>query len=149
MGPRPYAADSSTVRFVKEHRIPGRRLYWLTLSDTQRRRWRLLAERVEHGTDGWVVSGEAGGTGEGLERTEPWLNLAGGWSAHGFYAGGELAAAGAEVARVRLRSANGLVLEDDAEHGVVLFATGHQVEAPLNVEIVDGAGAVVARHTAF
>jgi len=57
--------------------------------------------------------------------------------------------AGAGVACVRLTCANGVVLEDDTEHGVVLFVSDEPATPPVSMELLDDSGALVARHDAF
>jgi hypothetical protein len=57
--------------------------------------------------------------------------------------------AAAPVARVELRFANGLTLEDDATAGVALFITDQNVEMPATVALLDEAGNELASHPAF
>jgi hypothetical protein len=146
----PFAADLSTVRFVKERRTPDRRLYWLAFEDHDGQPWQWLVAAVESEAGGWLAQDGAGGSGRGdLERADPWVNLAGWWGLDGFYAGGEIFAAGTEVAMVRLRFPNELILDDDAERGAALFLTDQRVEPPATVEICDRAGTTIASHEAF
>jgi hypothetical protein len=149
VGGKPFAADPATVRFLKERGIPGRRLFAVTFDDEQGQRWFWLvaAERDQTGT--WVAHGGAGGSGHGPEPDEPWVNLAGWWAPGRFYAGGQLLAASADVARVRLRCAKGVELEDDTDGGVVLFLTDRRTDTPVTVEICNCEGQVVASHPGF
>lgn len=70
------------------------------------------------------------------------------WGLDGFYAGGEVEAAGADVARVRLRCANEVELEDDADGGVVLFLTD-PAQTPVTVEICDSTGKILGSYSDF
>jgi hypothetical protein len=149
VGGKPFAADPATVRFLKERGIPGRRLFAVTFDDEHGQRWFWLVAAEQDQTGTWVARGGAGGSGHGPERQEPWVNLAGWWGPGRFYAGGQLLAAGADVARVRLRCAKGLELEDDTDGGVVLFLTDRQKDAPVTVEICNGEGQVLASHPGF
>ena len=77
------------------------------------------------------------------------MNLgSGGWPRQ-FYAGGAIEEDNGAVARVRLRSANGIEMEDTVEQGEVLFLSADAIQTPLDVELYDGAGNLIARHTAF
>jgi hypothetical protein len=93
------------------------------------------------------VRGGAGGAGDEPERSTPWVNLAGGGWPDQFYAGGRIADAGVAIARVELRFADGLVLEDDADQGVALFITENHVRPPSTVALLDNAGNEVASHS--
>jgi hypothetical protein len=53
------------------------------------------------------------------------------------------------VVRVRLRAANGTVLEDTVDEGVVLFLTNKRVDRSLDVELVDLNGQIVSQHRAL
>lgn len=109
--------------------------------------WLVAAEQDKTGA--WLPRGGAGGSGQGPERAEPWVNLAGWWGLEGFYAGGEVKAAGAEVARVRLRCADEVELEDDADGGVVLFLTDRPAQTPVTVEICDSNGNILGSYSDF
>ena len=98
--------------------------------------------------------GGAGGAAEespanAPKRGFPWANLGGGGFSRQFYAGGAIEENNGAVARVRLRSANGIEMEDTVEQSVVLFMSADAVRMPLEVELHDDAGNLVARHTAF
>jgi len=98
---------------------------------------------------GWRVIGGSGGAGETPARSSPWVNLGGGELAPGFYAGGRIDSAGADVARVQLRFADGRTLEDDSAQGVALFITDHPVSTPATAVLYDRAGNGFAAHPAF
>jgi hypothetical protein len=98
---------------------------------------------------GWRVRGGAGGAGSTPRRSTPWVNLGGGGWPDQFYAGGRIDTAGLDVARIELRFADGLTLEDDTDAGVALFITGETVEMPATVALLDQAGNDVATHRAF
>jgi hypothetical protein len=150
LGQRPFTADPATVRLLKQRGIPGRRLFAVAFDDEQRRqRWFWLVAAEQDETGAWVASGGAGGSGQGPEREEPWVNLAGWWGQGRFYAGGRIVAAGKDVARARLRTANGMELGDDTEGGVVLFLTDRPAHTPVTVEIYDRQGQLLASHPAL
>lgn len=147
---RPFTADPATVRFLKERAIPGRRLFAVTFDDEEEQGWFWLVAAEQDQTGAWVASGGAGGSGHGPEqRDEPWVNLAGWWEQGRFYAGGQVHAAGADAARVRLRTANEVELEDDTEGAVVLFLTDRPAHTPVTMDIYDGEGQLLISHAAF
>jgi hypothetical protein len=94
----------------------------------------------------WTARRITGASGSGeLPSTAPRVNLGGSWGGHGFCGGGRVEPAGAEVARVRLRFANGVELDDDTDGGWVLFLTNRAVERPnALVELVDPRGDVIS-----
>ena len=106
---------------------------------------------VEPAPDGgWRIVGGAGGAGSFSGRaTQPGVNLGGGgWPDH-FYAGGEIYRAGAEIAQVELRFANGVTLSDDADADVALFITEGSVQLPATAVLLDPAGNEIRSETAF
>jgi hypothetical protein len=56
---------------------------------------------------------------------------------------------GFEVARVRLTSRNGVVLEDTVDGGLVLFVTEAHVRVPVQVELYTSSGELVGTHSLF
>jgi hypothetical protein len=93
-----------------------------------------------------VTGGAGGGDSDIPRRSEPWINLAGGGWPDQFYAGGRIHAAGVDVARVQLRFADGLALEDDAEQAIALFITDDTVRLPASVALLDRSDTVIASH---
>lgn len=157
-------AALETVRFVKFRETPGRRLYFVTFQGSIPFLGPELHKvsglyPVERDADGnWTAGGGAGGSDDkGMSRPTPWVNLAGaGWRQLGaefvralpgqFYAGGRVHSAGIDVARVQLRFADGVVLEDDTDEAIVLFITDQEVRLPATAVLLDRAGAQVASH---
>jgi hypothetical protein len=80
-------------------------------------------------------------------RGHPWVNLGGGGWPKQFYAGGQVLEHVGAV--VRLRAANGTVLEDTVEDGMVLFLTDAEVRLPVYAELVDPSGQIVSQHRAM
>lgn len=105
----------------------------------------------QDGAGEWQFAGAAGGGADGSPRRgHPWVNLGGGGWPRQFYAGGHVLEQGGEVvARVRLRAANGAVLEDTVEDGVVLFLTDDEVRMPVSAELLDRSGHVLSQHHAM
>jgi hypothetical protein len=147
-----FNADPATVQFVKQREIPGRRLFAVSFKDRRGQSWAWLVAAEQDEAGEWSTHGVAGGGGDWSQpelrvRRGPWLNLGCSWGADGFYGGGAIHRAGADVGRVRLRFRDGSVLEDDSERGLALFATGRRIEIPVVVELLDRTGAVIASHT--
>lgn len=153
-GGGPFEADLATVRFVKERTTERRRLYYVTFEgvsalDDDRVRGRFAwVSVVEQHAGGWRTAGGSGGGDTDWPVPEPRVNLGGGGSP-GFYAGGRVLSPGVDIARVRLTCANGLVLEDDTEGGVVLFITEQDATLPVTAELYDRGGGHVSSHVAL
>jgi hypothetical protein len=146
-------ADLDTIRFVKFREAGLRRLYFVTfmgsiselgLPEPLGHSYVFPVTRGDAGS--WVTSGGAGGGGPSPTRGVPWINLAGGGWPSRFYAGGVVETAGAPVAAVELRFADGTVLTDDIGEGVALFITDGPVTLPATVMLLDGNGGTVATH---
>jgi hypothetical protein len=155
-GGRSDVVDLHSVRVVKQRRLPGRCVVYATYAVV-----RSLHPLGPHdaravleawpGADGggWIARDVSSGGGDEPHRTRPWVNLgAGGWPDR-FSAGGTVHGAGHAIARVRLHFANGIVLDDDVQDGVVLFATDSPVQTPATAVLIDSAGAEVRAHEAI
>jgi hypothetical protein len=142
-----------SVVFVKERRLPGRAAYNVRFTTGAGMRMRYTLSLFQDDDGAWQVMGGGGGSAEGPEnapkRGYPWANLGGGGWPRQYYAGGAIEEDNGAVARVLLRSANGVELEDTVEHGEVLFLSDNVIQAPLEVELCDGAGNLVGRHMTF
>jgi hypothetical protein len=147
------AAPESVV-FVTERRRPNRVAYNVRFTTRVGMRMRYALSLIQ-GHDGvWQVMGGAGGAAEDLpenapKRGQPYANLGGGGFSRQFYAGGAIEEDNGAVARVLLRSANSVEMEDTVKQGEVLFITDDVVQIPLEVELYDGAGNLIGRHTLF
>lgn len=151
-GGNPEQADLATLRFVKHRQSDRRHLYFVTFNGTHPQLGPDILNfhyvyPVEPDPDGgWRVFGGAGGAGEMPRRSTPWVNLgAGGWP-DWFYAGGWIDDAGAEIAFVELRFANGITLSDDTEQGIALFITDRSVALPATVALLNSSGEEIATH---
>ena len=149
-----FVADLGTLRFVKHRQAGERHVFYVTFA-AEHPRLGLLemkhAYRVEPASDGgWRTFGGAGGARALSGRaTRAGVNLGGGgWPDH-FYAGGEIYRAGAEIAQVELRFANGVTISDDANADVALFATESSVRLPATAVLLDPAGTEIRSETAF
>jgi hypothetical protein len=144
-------ALSESVVFVKDRYLPNRVAYNVHFTMGAGMRYTLA---LVQGNDGaWQVLGGAGGSAEeppesAPKRGHPYANLGGGGFSRQFYAGGAIEE-GNGIARVRLRSANGVELEDTVEQGAVLFITDDVIQIPLEVELYDGAGNPAGSHMRF
>jgi hypothetical protein len=147
-GAAPWRADLGSVQFLKEREVLGRRLYAVGFQAEHNRFGRLqmtMLVRAERLGRTWVARGVGGGGGSTPAWTEPRVSLGGSWGRHGFCGGGKVHPAGADIARIRLRFENGVELDDDTEHGWVIFYTDRPVERPsATVELLDPDGAVVS-----
>jgi hypothetical protein len=149
-----FVADLDTLSFVKHRQAGERHVFYVTFAADHPRLGLLEMKygyRVEPAPDGgWRTFGGAGGAGtlSGC-ATQPGVNLGGGgWPGH-FYAGGEIYRAGADIAQVELRFANGVTLSDDAVADVALFITESAVQLPATAALLDPAGNEIRSETAF
>jgi hypothetical protein len=147
-------AQPESVVFVKERHLPNRVAYNVRFTTGAGMRMRYTISLIRGNGGAWQVIGGAGGSaeeppGNAPKRGHPWANLGGGGFSRQFYAGGAIEEDNGAVTRVRLRSVNGVEVEDTVEQGEVLFLSGDAVQTPLEVELYDGAGHLVGSHTAF
>jgi hypothetical protein len=147
---RPWSADADSVEFLKERAVLGQRLYAVGFSADHVRHGpthMTMLVRAERVRGSWTARSMSGVSGPAeLPPTEPRVKLGGSWGHFGFCGGGPLFPAGADVARVRVRFANGVELDDDTEAGWVLFYTDMPVERPdATVELLDRRNEIVSR----
>jgi hypothetical protein len=142
-------AKAETMQFIKERHAPGRKLLFVTYEDDGGRTMHMACLLMQNEQGEWRFAGGAGGGGRGPVRSYPWANLGGGGWPNQFYAGGYVIDNGLDVVRVRLTAANGTVLEDSVDDGVVLFVTDQPVELPLQAELYDRTGKPVGGHSVF
>jgi hypothetical protein len=147
---RPWTADLGTVDFLKQRDVLGRRLFVVAFeAEHTRRGFTQMTALVRADRIGrtWIARQITGASGSGeLPSSAPRVNLGGSWGGHGFCGGGRVEAAGADVARVRVRFVDGVELEDDTDGGWVLFFTDRPVERPnAEVELLDSNGELVSR----
>ncbi|MGH2485952.1 MAG: hypothetical protein ACRDHE_08070 [Ktedonobacterales bacterium] len=138
-----------TLTFVRMRALGARRLYAVTFEDTSGRRMFFVCHLVlDERSGAWRFDGGAGGSETGNpQRGQPWVNLGGGGWPSRFYAGGPLLEDDVGVvARVRLRAANGVTIEDTVDRGIALFLTYSAVALPIRAELLDSAGALVSQH---
>lgn len=143
-------ARPETIQFSKVRSIPQRQVHAVTFETlTGQRMHGAYAVHLDRIGE-WQVAGGAGGEVDGSPRRgHPWVNLGGGGWPRQFYAGGQVVENGGAIVRVRLRAANGTVLEDTVDDDVVLFLTDEQVHVPVYAELLDQSGQVVLQHHAM
>lgn len=143
-------AKPETMRFMKARSIPGRQVH-AVIFETQAGQpmsWVCYVRQDDAGD--WHFVGGAGGAANGSpQRDDPWVNLGGGGWPTQFYAGGRVLDNGQGVVLVRLRAANGVMLEDTVDDGIVLFLTDSTVQLPVEAELMDASGAVLSWHVAI
>jgi hypothetical protein len=155
-GGRSDVVDLDSVHLVRQRRLPGRCVVYATYTVV-----RSLHPVGPHdaravleawlGADGggWIARDVSSGGGGEPHWTAPTVNLGGGGWPDRFSAGGTVHGAGHGIARVRLLFANGVVLDDDVQDGVVLFATDTPVQTPVTAVLIDAAGVEVGAHEAI
>jgi hypothetical protein len=149
-----FLADLDTLRFVKHRQAGKRHVFYVTCVAEHLRLGSLevrYAYPVEPAPDGgWRTVGGSGGAGCFSGRaTHAGVNLGGGgWPDH-FYAGGQIYRAGADIAQVELRFANGVTLSDDADADVALFITEGSVQLPATAVLLGPSGNEVRSEAVF
>ena len=143
-----------SVVFIKERDLPNRVTYNIRFTKRAGMRMRYTLALVQGNDGAWQVLGGAGGSAEDQPENAPkrghlYANLGGGGFSRQFYAGGAIEEDNGAVARVRLRSANGVESDDTVEQGEVLFLSDDAIQTSLEVELYDGAGNLVGRHMTF
>jgi hypothetical protein len=146
---RQWTADLGTLDFLKQREVEGRRLFVVAFEAEHVRRGPLQMTalvRADRIGSTWIARRITGASGTDPSPHTPSVNLGGSWGRHGFCGGGKVQTAGKEVARVRVRFANGVELEDGADAGWVLFFTSRPVERPnAEVELLDARDGVLSR----
>jgi len=143
-------ADPATISFRKSRAFPTCHLHLVTY--TNQRGWPMVAvlRTRPDGAGSCRVEPLGGGGADGPMPPRPWLNLAGGFSAHEFGAGGEVVGLGSEAAhRVLFTFANGVTAEDTVERGIALLCAPEHIVPPARVEIFARDGAVLATYDEF
>lgn len=94
------------------------------------------------------------------DMSRPWVRLSGaigkdplpvrsGFRPWGLWAGVEVIDHGFDVTRVRLVSSDGLVFEDQVEHGLVMFLVEQSVQRPVEAQLYNRSGMLVGTQTVF
>jgi hypothetical protein len=144
-----YGARPETLQFGKSRALGERLVYAVTFTSgagiAMRYVCHLRRERAGEGVDDWRFIGGAGGGADGDPlRGQPWVNLCGSYGRE-FYAGGRALEHGGAVARVRLAGAKGYALEDAPDEDEMVLFLADDPPLPLQVELLDSAGQVIAR----
>jgi hypothetical protein len=140
-----HGARPESVQFGKRRALGGRLLYAVTFTTAAGMRMRSICHLRRDDAGDWRLLGGAGGSVSGdPRRGQPWVNFCGGYG-RAFYAGGRALEHGGAVARVRLVGANGYTLEDAPDGDDVALFLADNPPLPLRVELLDGAGRVIAR----
>lgn len=150
-----YGAKKETIQFHKERSIPHRQVYAVTFENEEGQQWLFICFMLQDAQGQWRLEAAGGGGGSnkdswhGPNRGRTWANLAGGgWEDH-FWAGGYVHDNGLPVAKVRLTSKNGQVLEDAVQGDLVLFVTDQKIQIPLETELYNLSGELVSKHPLF
>ncbi|HEY8326286.1 MAG TPA: hypothetical protein VIG77_17445 [Ktedonobacterales bacterium] len=144
-------ARPDAIHFGRMRQTQTRQLHTVTFESIAGERMRLYCCVRRTADGGWLFDGGAGGSADGdPHRSQAWVNLCGGGWPNSFYAAGRVVDDGGATTLVRLHTANGIVLEDsvDDDH-IVLFLSDDAIQIPLEVELWDAAGRLVARHQAM
>ena len=145
------AAKAETIQFLQAREHPHCQLHEVRFEDETGKQdhWLLCIRETTPGSWRFAGGGNVGEVEHAPRRDSAWANLAGGWSKDLFWAGGRVLDNGLDVVRVRLTSQNGIQLEDTVQDGLALFVTDQWVKRPVQVELYDRTGKLVATHEQF
>lgn len=145
------ATSPSSITFLKERGGETDRLFAVTYTDHEGTEHLDIVGVGQTTDEGWVVTGNCGGSGGDAECETPRLNLGGWWDADHQCAGGRVTGTGADRAHtVQIRVNGSVAMEDVVENGVILFSTAKPVDLMVaTVRILDPDGALIAEHTAL
>ncbi len=149
-------AKAGTIRFLKERSIPHHHLYAVSYeTETGQQHTgiyfatRREKEHISGATSFLLEIDGQPSLRRAWDSDKPWLNMVGGFgwedSSWGLWAGGKVIDRSSNITRVRLISADGKVVEDSVEDGVVLFLTGEQMKGPVEAELYNSAGELVSK----
>jgi hypothetical protein len=143
-------ADADSITVQRTRSFPTCQMHQIAYTDSEGIPMEVVV-RTWRGTDGtWVVAPTGGGSPGPSRRRRPWANLTASSGVDCFTAGGRVEGAGSErAAQVRMTFADGRVLADVVEHGIVLFFEPRSMAFPADVEILDGGGSVLAGYREF
>jgi hypothetical protein len=145
------AAKAATVQFLQERRLPDRQVHLVAFENEtgHQEQWICCIKVADSGDWQFLGGANVGEEDTMPKRSNPSVNLAAGWSGDLLWAGGRVLNKGLDVVRVRLISANNLILEDMVQDGLVLFVSDQAVQRPLQAELYDRSGKVVGTHQAL
>lgn len=130
--------------FGKRRALGERLVYAVTFTTRAGVPMRYICHLRRDGAGDWRFEGGAGGgVGGDPRRDQPWVNFCGSYG-RVFYAGGWALEHGGALARVRL-SGGGYALEDTPDASDVVLFLADDPPLPLQVELLDGAGRIIAR----
>ena len=144
-----FGALPDSFLFGKMRALGDRRVYAVTFTTGAGAPMRMICHVRQDNAGGWRFEGGAGGgAGGDPARGHPWVNFCGSYG-RAFYAGGRVLEHGGAVARVRLVGANGYALEDTPGKDDMVLFLADDPPLPLQVELLDSAGQVIARGRAL
>lgn len=154
--PGGFGAKVESIQFRKERGIPQRQVHAVTFEDEKGMQYLFLCFVTQDAEGQWHLDAAGGGSGSsdkdswrGPRRSHAWANLAGGGWEDQFWAGGYVYDNSTPVAKVRLTSSNGQVLEDVVQDDLVLFVTDQKIQEPMEAELYNPAGELVSKHGLF
>jgi len=143
-------ADPDTIEFQKVRLLATCEMHQVAFTNHREYRMEYIIRtwRTPGGT--WVVAPIGGGSRGPSRRQEPWVNFTAGWGDDGFTAGGRVEGIGSEQSHlVRLTFADGLILTDTVDDGIVLFFEPRAVSFPADVQIEDVQASLIASYKEF
>ena len=144
-------ADPATIVFQKTRILPTCQVHSVAFTNNRGIPVEEIIRTWQNSDRSWVVAPVGGGSQGGAPlRTKPWVNFAAQFGPEHFAAGGHVEGSGSEqAANVRLIFADGFMLEDSVEAGIVLFFELRSLAFPADVEILDDHGGLLTKYKEF
>ncbi|MFL5691503.1 MAG: hypothetical protein ACJ795_06830 [Ktedonobacteraceae bacterium] len=150
--------DRATVRFLKARQVQTHQVRYATFQDITGQHWFSTFFLTQQEDGSWRVDSESSGRRppqfEPPElRDCPWIRIKG-LSLfmnvpNEFYMYGEVIDKGFGIVRVRLLDANGLILEDTVQNGIVFFWSEQRAALPFQLELYNGSDTIISRQSLF
>jgi hypothetical protein len=142
-------ADPATIVFQKTRILPTCEMRSVAFTNHRGIQVEWIVRTWQNSDCSWVVA-PIGGGGHAPRRTKPWVNFAAHFGPEHFAAGGHVEGRGSEqAANVRLIFADGFMLEDSVDAGIVLYFEPRSPAFPADVEILDEHGGLLTKYKEF
>ncbi|GCE11847.1 hypothetical protein [Tengunoibacter tsumagoiensis] len=141
-----------TFHFLKDQHQAKRQVFAVTMQENEFYEACFLCDLTKDVNGKWHIQDSLGLSQpqRTIERKQPWANLTGSGWPNQFFAGGYVLDDSQQtVQRLRLVSANGVVMEDRVKDGLVLFLTEQKVVLPFHVYLYNQANELVNSHHLF
>jgi len=143
-------ADPDSIAFQKARQLPTCQMHQVAFRNFRGMPMELVIRTWQEPDGNWTVAEVGGGSPSPSRRQSPWVNFTAGFGESGFSAGGRVQGMGADRAKhVRMTFADGVVLADSVDSGIVLYFEPRAMAFPADITILDTEGSILASYRAF